>query len=84
MSLLLQTKQPQLSQPVPIGEVLQTPEHPVGPVLDSFQYVCVCPYLSYCGDRRTQTGHSTPGMTSPGLSRGEESLPLISWQHFFS
>ena len=46
-----------------------------GPSLDS--PVAPCP--SCTGEPRT--GHSTPGVASPGLSRGGGSPPLTCWQH---
>lgn len=64
---LLQAEQSHLSHSFLVGEMLLSLHHPRGPSLDSIQHGHV-----------SCTGHTA----TPVLSWGEESPPLMCWQHF--
>jgi len=68
---LLEAEQSQLSQHFLVVEMFQSLNSCHGPSLDSLQFIC----LSCIGEPRT--GHSTPGVTSPVLCRGEGSSPSV-------
>ena len=72
---LVQADQPQLSQPVLVGEVFQPSDHCCGPPLDLLQQVHVFPVL-----RAPELDAGLPGRgVSPELGRGAESLPSPCW-----
>jgi len=68
-SSLLQAEQSQVSQPFPLREMLQAPNHLCSPLLDSPIVLC----LSRTWEPKT--GQRTPDVASPGQSRGAGSPP---------
>ena len=68
------TEQPQLSQPVLLGEVFHTLQHFCDPPLEG-------PCLSCTED--STSGCSTPGEASAAQSRGAGAPPSPCWSHIF-